>query len=105
MATKMLPGSPGVEGSRRTCTVDIDGLASYTTGGQAITAAQFGMKIIEAIEVGTSDNAAHNIEPRFSIKGPSKDAKLVWVVVGTGAEVANAVNLSGRFTRIRVIGY
>jgi hypothetical protein len=105
MATKMLPGSPGVEGSRRTCTVDIDGPASYPTGGVAITAAQFGLKIIEAVETGVSDNAGHTIAPRFSIKGPSKDAKLVWVVVGTGVEVANAVNLSARFTRIRVIGY
>lgn len=104
MATKIVSG-PRIEGDRRVCVADVDGLVSYVAGGQVIKASQFGLKTIEHIICATSDNAGHEIAPRFTVKGQTGDAKLVWMVIGTGAEVAGAVNLSARFTRIMVIGY
>lgn len=104
MASKNLPGYPQSDGGKQESVAAIDGLASYTTGGQLVNASQFGLKFIEHMDVSGSDNAGHTCSARFTGKGPQATAKIVWIVVGTGVEVANAVNLSARSIRVRVQG-
>lgn len=86
---------------------DIDGLASYTAGGQVVNAQDVGLKQILFAVAGASDNAGHDIAVLHATKGTLVGAtpaggsvKLVWTVIGTGAEVAGAVNLSARFVRV-----
>lgn len=107
MANKILAGYPAVPGAKRETIVDHDGPASYTTDGETVTAAQFGLKVIEHMSCSTSDNAAHTVfmRPTGTKQQPSTSAKLVWIVVATGLQVANAVDLSGRWARLKVTGY
>lgn len=103
MANTLIKGSPGPTAAGMIEVLfDHDGPASYTTGGETITAASLGYKRIVALFPSASDNAAHVISARFSAKGSQASAKLVWVLTG-GVEVANAVALNGRFCRVRAI--
>jgi hypothetical protein len=85
--------------------IDLDGLASYTTGGQTLTAGDCGFRYIFAAEAGAGDNAAHHCAVVHATKGPVTSVKVMWFVASTGAELAAAQNVSARFTRVRVLGY
>lgn len=90
----------------RTRIVDIDGLTSYTTGGQAITAQSLGLKkVFFAFSMACSD-ASNFTAPLIAAKGENNTSlKLMWFVNTTGAEVANGVNLSSKNTKLMVFGY
>lgn len=90
-------------GIRFAHTIDHDGPASYTTGGETIPASVFGFKFIAAVIAHGSDNSAHVCVPVFTGKGAKTSFKLMWILTG-GLEVANAVNLSARFVRLTVYG-
>lgn len=84
--------------------VDIDGLASYTTGGQVVTAADLGLKrILFALAMACSD-ASNFTQPLIAAKKGASSIKLMWFVSTSGAEVANTVNLSSKNTKLMVIG-
>jgi len=85
-------------------TIDHDGPSSYTTGGETIQATVFGMKEVVGIDCSGSDNSAHSTVPVFVKKGNTTSFKLMWIVVATGLEVANGINLSGRFVKLTAMG-
>lgn len=91
--------------------VDLDGLASYTTGGQVLTAGELGLRQIVHAQAGASDNSAHFCSVAHATKGTQVgttvaggQVKVMWNVSSTGVEVAGAVNLSARFVRVAVWG-
>lgn len=85
---------------------DITGPASYAADGQSVTVADLGLKYIHFASSGGSDNGdqftatSHLGNAGF----PVTAIKVAWFVVGTGAEVANGVDLSARTVRLLVIG-
>jgi hypothetical protein len=83
---------------------DHDGPASYPTGGEVITAISLGLKQIFSVVASGSDNGAQFTCVRFATKKGVTSFKLLWFVNTTGAEVANAVDLSARFCRLLVKG-
>lgn len=85
--------------------IDLDGLASYTTGGQTLSAQDCGFRYILQAEAGASDNSAHHCAVVHASKGAVTSVKVMWFVASTGAELAAAQNVSARFTRVRVLGY
>ncbi len=85
---------------------DITGPASYAADGQSITAADLGLKYIHFASSGGSDDGAQfTATSHLGNAGfPVTTVKIAWFVVGTGAEVANGVDLSARTVRVLVIG-
>src|SRR4051812_44188258 len=95
-----LPQYPAPPGNKPICILDVIGPASYTqiaiatppTGGQDITARQFGLSTIEAAWVGgVSDNGQYTVQvvmAPFNNLNASPAIKLVWSLVATGAQVA-----------------
>ena len=84
--------------------VDHDGPASYTTGGETITAAGLGFKRIISVMTSGADDGSAFCAVRHSVKKTQVSFRLQWYVATTGAEVANATNLSARFCRLQIIG-
>lgn len=105
MATTLLKGYPQSSGSKIESVVQVDGLASYTTGGQTIEATACGMKYVEYIGGGV-DNAGTNFTiGKVDTKVGATSGKLLWYVGTTGAEVANTTNLSTLHANILVKGF
>lgn len=84
--------------------VDVDGPSSYAADGQALSASDLGLKLIHFASAGGSDNGDQFCAVGHASKGPVTTVKVAWFVNSTGAEVANGVDLSGRFVRVRVVG-
>lgn len=104
MADKLLPqGGESREDNKKVTYFDHDGPASYTTGGETITAASLGLSVIDFVSTMAGDNGTHFCIARISAKGEQPSFKLLWFTCVDGAEVANAANLSARFTRFRVV--
>ena len=105
MANTKLPGYPGPSGGgKMRVVVDHDGPGSYTTGGETITPAIFGMKYFDSIIAGLSSDSANYVWPVIAAKGPRTTAKLFWVVLSTGAEVGSTVDLHAKFVRLTITG-
>ena len=121
MATKTLTGYP-IPGALSTRTVSIIQhvgpnpyapvvVAAPSTGGDPITAATFGLKTIEALIGGISDNGQYEVVPVFTNTNTSAQAaaggqttvNLQWRTAATGAE-AGAIDLSARTVRLTAIG-
>lgn len=103
MANKLLSqGGESREDNKRILYFDHDGPSSYTTGGETLNAADFNISAFDYVEASGSDNSAHVCIPVFGAKGEVRSIKLMWILTG-GAEVAGAVNLSGRFCRLRIV--
>ena len=115
MAIVKLPDYPipGGIGSRIVSVFEFTGPASYVamvngtppTGGQSLGAVGFGMKFIEWMEAGLSNNGQFTVEITYA--GPTGATATVlarWIVSATGAEVAGATNLSTFRIRALVIG-
>lgn len=84
---------------------DLDGPASYLAGGQTVNASDLGLRYIHHVVAGLSDNGAHHCSAGQSTKGTATTAiKVAWLLNSTGVEVANAVDLSGRFVRVVIYG-
>lgn len=84
--------------------VDLDGPSSYLADGQSLTAADLGLRRILFASAGASDNGDQFCAVSHGSHSSVTSVKVQWFVSSTGAEVANAVDLSGRFVRVRVIG-
>lgn len=106
---------PKVPGDSLWSITDITGPASYTqvttgtppTGGQLVTAADFGLQSIDWVGVMASDNGQYSvaaIPAPFNLGNPLASVALQWSVAATGAQVAAAVNLSARTVRLLAIG-
>lgn len=108
MAEREVFGNQGVVefriGPYRARLVDHDGPASYTTGGETITAISLGFKRILYVNASGIDDGSGFTSVRHSTKKSQISFRLQWYVASTGAEVANATNLSARFVRLLVVG-
>jgi hypothetical protein len=89
------------------------GPASYVTvtnatnapgGGDTLYASEMGLKQIERVLSGMSDDGQYIIVGQGVPGGFPQNAVLMWIVANTGAQVANGVNLSARTAKILAIG-
>lgn len=114
MAVRPLSGYPNAIGGKWESIVDHPGPSSYTqvatgtppTGGDTVTAAEFGLKYIESISAELSDNGQYTVLA-FNGSGsqPLTSAVLQWTVATTGAQVTGSTNLSARTVRLRAVGW
>ena len=81
-----------VVGNRRTVVGTYTGPASYATNGDAVSADDLGLSNIRVLTLGVAGDAA-NITPRL-LRWNAAQTKIMWFVPDTGAEVANATDLS-----------
>lgn len=128
MANRILAGYPQPVGEKYEILADIDGPASYAntgtfaTSGQQINAADFGFGGFESVETltdATSDGVngitivlgatvagATNLQPAPPAGQPGQAVTTAVIHWYTGpaltSEVANGVNLAGKYIRIRV---
>lgn len=111
----MLSEYPAVPGNKPMAVSTVAGPASYTqvttgttpTGGQTIQAKDLGLVSIQTMQVSGSDNGqygCHVIYPGNPQRGVSS-VILEWFTLATGAQVAGAVDLSGRTVRITALGH
>jgi hypothetical protein len=104
--TKEIIGVSDVFGGHYYSPLDYSGPASYVQGGDTIDAASFGFDgCIQTLTGSVSQSGNYRVDPRPLSSGVQTEWQLVWVVVSTGAQVANAVNLSGETVRLSAIGY
>ena len=106
---------PAPPGNKKTSIIDVVGPASYTqvtpgtppTGGQLISASEFGLINIESVYASGSDNGQYEVvviqDPHF-LNNPSGGVRLLWKVAATGAEVVGATPLSTQLIRLTAIG-
>lgn len=84
-----------VEGDRKQVEADLTFSGTYVTGGHAITAAQFGLSVIDGIQqIGGVGAAIYD----------HVGATMRLYVSTTGAEVANGGDPAAQKARVRVIG-
>lgn len=104
MADTILPGYGTQWGNKNVTVIDHLGPASYATGGETLTAAQFGYGGIEVI-VGSMDASStyfvEAIHP--GVGGAPATIKLQWFTMN-GTEVSNATNLSTKSVRLIIVG-
>jgi hypothetical protein len=114
-STSLLPGFPTDVGGKRLSCIDHAGPASYSqvvtgsppTGGDTVTAVEFGMKWLDAVwGCALSDDGQYEVElsPAGSANEPSSFIA-EWIIAATGAQVNAATNLSARKIRLMAIGY
>lgn len=84
--------------------VDVPGPAVYAADGQALTASDLGLRKILHASAGASDNGDQFCAVSHTSHSSVTSVNVQWFVSSTGAEVANGVDLSGRFVRVRVVG-
>ena len=85
--------------------VDHDGPTSYTSpGGETITALSLGFKRVLAVFAMASDDGTQFAMARIAAKKTATSFRLLWYLSTTGAEIANATNLSARSLKLLVIG-
>lgn len=76
------------------------GPSSYATGGESCPPSTFGLGTVVR---GPNGVATNGTDTRLVVWNPSTQ-KLMWFVPNTGAEVANAVDLSAYTLQFEVIG-
>ncbi len=104
MATFTLNPDDGrnLYGNRRGADGIYTGPASYATGGDPISASDFGLSDLRFVAVATALDV-NNSNLRIVALNRAAN-KLIWIVPNTNAEVANGTNLSGYTTTIFVMG-
>jgi len=116
VANRILPGYPQDVGAKKEVVFDHDGPASYNntgtplTSGETINATDLGAGGIDYCETDSlsSDGLNYAYVMILSQSTSGNWGNIVqsivirWFVVATGAEVANAVNLSTKSIRIRL---
>lgn len=116
-----LDGYPTSFGSSRASVLGIVGPSLYTqitpgtppapaTGGQVITAREFGLKYFDYVVAGLSDSGAYRVEcipgaqSGIGPRGCCETYTLRWVVVATGAEAAGSADLDAEVVRVFALG-
>lgn len=84
--------------------VHYTGAAVYATGGDTFTAQQLGLKNIYAIEPAYSQDNSHLAIPLFTTNKGIQSLLVKWIVVATGLEVGNGVDISAEAVRFMVWG-
>jgi len=109
-----LDGYPQGVGDRYISLVDHKGPASYVqlavatppTGGDVLTAAECGLKFIDAVSGQLSDDGQYAVEATETVGagGEVVQVRLAWLKLSTGLQEAGATNLSARTVRLVVWG-
>lgn len=97
----------GGAGGLRARLLDHDGPASYTTGGETLNAAALlalGFRQVVMCLTMPSADGTDLVEAFIPNKKSGTSIKLVWSVRTTGAEEANATNLSAKSCKIFIVG-
>lgn len=84
--------------------IDHDGPSSYSTGGEAITAASLGFKRIAFVQSMASNSGTYFTVPLIAAKKMTTSFKLMWFVAADGAEAAAAADLDAEATKLLVVG-
>lgn len=104
MQLTLLHGYPDLIGKRYAFVGYGTGPASYSrTTGDAIALPSF-QNYIDAINGATSVSGTYEVRAVPSIVGPRATWALHWYVIATGAEVANAVDLSAEKVQLSGFG-
>lgn len=126
-SSNVIDGYPTPWGNKKASVFYHTGPASYVqmvvaappTGGDPLSDVEAGLRFLDFVDGGISDNGQFRVEAVSSSGNPSQAQgagqggtvgssprtwRLRWIVVATGAEVAGAVNLSGRTVRLLAIG-
>ncbi len=103
MATISLTVARGrdVSGVRRRSVGKYTGPSSYVTGGEAFTPGSVGMGVLEFVDFELATNATD----WYGIMYNHSTGKAMWVVLSSGNQVANAVDLSAFNARFEAVGY
>lgn len=109
-----LPGYPQSEGAKVGSVIEWTGPASYTqvtpgstpTGGQAITAKDFGLKYIEFVDTQLDATGTYEVlfTPTVSGKQGVTAGILMWRLAATGVEMGAQSDLDAYKVRLRAIG-
>lgn len=100
-----------ISGNQRRVVVDVTGPASYTTGGEAMTAAQFSLLFPEFATTGTPDwtkatfvdvETAFATTPAF-LSGMIDKTTGKFVFTTAGAQTGAATNLSAQTIRMNIL--
>lgn len=105
MALQQMVMQPSPLGELFVSMADINGPASYTNGtGNAVSPQNFGLQTFKFATGGISTDGTTGIEFK-TISGPGATSIIArFYVVSTGAEVANATDLSGKTFRVMALG-
>lgn len=100
-----LPGYPATGfGVKYHQVVDHKGPTSYPTGGETVNASDFANGGFDAVHLsGLSLSGTYFARLLWPSSSPGvsfKTFKLIWYVLATGVEVANAVDLSAEYLRL-----
>jgi len=115
----VLPGYPIYQGSKKISVIDFKGLATYTPGGEAIYASQFGEGGIDFIELMNKQQISvggdllvaamsfsgtyyATIEVPVTAVGAVPRVTIKWYVTATGVE-AGAIDLSAEEVRFLAV--
>lgn len=104
-----LSGYPFYLGPKRTSVFDHAGPNSYTTGGEQLAAKPTGFNSFDMVSPPSpalSASSTYSVAVRYPTQNGNSVAYVLmqWYVVGTGAEVANGVDLSGELVRLHALG-
>jgi hypothetical protein len=120
MARKNMTDYPTAWGDKKVSMIVHDGPVLYApivqdtpspSGGDVVTAQEFGLKSIDAVFAMGSDNGQYDVVA-FAIAGnpvssfgglPCAGVTLMWRVAATGAEAA-AIDLSARSVKLLAVG-
>lgn len=112
-ALTVVPGFQQYFGSKLKMVCEVTGPASYLAGGQTITNTSLGWGGFDVVAVpmrSLSGTYRCEVQPLPIDATPSvplgafQTFKIVWIVVATGAEVADAVDLSAEVVRFDALG-
>lgn len=105
---KLLAGYETIWGTKKALVIDHYGPASYSAGGETVSAKQFGWGGIDfATSCGISASGTYfpRVIPQANSTGLSgNNFNVKWFIAANGAEAANAANLSAETCRLLVIG-
>lgn len=96
----------GIANGLNLAIADIFGPASYTNpGGQTVNASAFGLlQVMGAWAVGITQDGLNTVYFTTLSGRSNKNIVARWFVTATGAEVANAVNLSTKRVTVLALG-
>ena len=91
-----------IEGINAVKYVTITFSGTYATGGEAVTAGEFGLQVIESIQPNVAvDTAGTTV---YQTRYAAATGKIQLYVAAAGAEFANGASLTGVTMTARVVG-